>query len=200
MPGPLPRDCSQMCRALNLPGGPSAHAVASLPRRTRAYVTKPAVPRSCCRLTGSARCLPPSRSPSSGREGRLGNQPGRASGRTGSAPPGGAYLPRRRRRSRGRQQGDAGARSAFRRQVALGSQLPSTAQDADWTHLCVGNWTSPPDHSPVRLASARRPSARKADSTATACSGRPDRHEGISSHAQGGRGAVQLARRRGRGT
>ena len=28
--------------------------------------------------------------------------------------------------------------------------------DADWTHLCIGNWTRAPGHSPVRLASAKR--------------------------------------------
>ena len=29
------------------------------------------------------------------------------------------------------------------------------SQDVDWTQFCVSNWTSPPDHSPVRLASAK---------------------------------------------
>ena len=31
----------------------------------------------------------------------------------------------------------------------------SMSQDVDWTHLCLSNWTSPPDHSPARLASAK---------------------------------------------
>ncbi len=139
------------------------HAAAFHLHRTRADVMKPRGPPLLLSPYRVRSPLRPSRSPSSEREGRLGNRPGRASGRRGVLR---GYLPQRRRRSRG------GSKAT--RAICV-----SPSGSADWTHLCVGNWTSPPDHSPVRLASARRPSARKVDSTATACSGRPDRHEGI---------------------